>query len=173
MDSSPDNYPGPGSYYPSLERSRSPSWSMSKASRDQSRQRSRSPGPGTYSIKQEFSKNAAVFGSSSRLPLINIQGNPGPGQYDLRKPPSIPAYTMRARLPLKGPEVSPGPGQYNPVLSPLNGKFYTFNTETGPKWSFGNEVREKPLKNSNPGPGAYEIFSSIANVPGYVRHRMI
>ena len=50
----------------------------------------------------------------------------------------------------------PGPGFYN-----------TARTLGGPKWGFGSSSRNKSKKNNMPGPGAYEIYSSLANLPAY------
>lgn len=38
----------------------------------------------------------------------------------------------------------------------------------GPKYSFGNDRRDKGLKEGTPGPGQYEIKSSVAEVPPYL-----
>lgn len=38
----------------------------------------------------------------------------------------------------------------------------------GPKYSFGNDKRSRELKAGNPGPGQYEIKSSVAEVPSYL-----
>jgi len=51
----------------------------------------------------------------------------------------------------------PAPGTYDPK-----------NMYNIPRWKFGAEIRGKIKKNEVPGPGQYDMKSTIANVPAYL-----
>ena len=154
------------------------------------------PGPGSYTPKSEFGKTAPVFGSSVRPPLCNIVFTPGPGQYEWPKTKDGPAFSMRPRTANIRGDAYPGPGHYNPGVStsevkwsigkeqkgldyglsksvsmPGPGFYKTTSTLAGPKWGFGSSTRNKNDKYITPGPGAYNLYSSISNLPSYVLQR--
>jgi Sperm-tail PG-rich repeat len=188
-----DNFPGPGSYNPSA-RPKSPSWSMGKTARlDFGSLVKGVPGPGTYSPKSEFRKSGPVFGTSSRPPLSSVKDTPGPGEYGNKYPKDSPAYTMRPKTGVKKTNNVPGPGHYDPKIDQGDPKwtvgkdkkgldynlsksasmpgpgFYKLRKDPeGPKWKFGTSSRSKELKSSVPGPGQYDFYSSISNLPAYV-----
>lgn len=193
-ESAKDSYPGPGSYRVNYEIDKPPSWSIGKSSRTEfGTNRNNSPGPGSYNIKQELSKNASIFGTSARTSIFNAQATPGPGSYNTQRIQNAPAYSIRPRTCTVRADVSPGPGQYNPRISYSEAKwtigkeakgifsslyksssslgpgYYNLRLDSGPKWTFGTAVRGKHEKNGNPGPGSYNLYSSLSNLPSYAR----
>ena len=190
-----DNYPGPGAYNPNDKRPKSPAWSMGRTPRgDFTAGKLGVPGPGAYSPKSGLGNAAPHFGSAKRPPLNDVNDTPGPGAYyaEARVVKDSPSYSMRPRTAKSRQSGGPGPGQYNPSASctqfkwtmgkeekgfdltnkngasvPGPGLYNTVKGLGGPKWSFGTEQRSHDHKSSNPGPGAYNIFSSISNLPRY------
>lgn len=104
-----------------------------------------------------------------------------------------PRFTFRQKLKVREGDRVPGPGNYNPNALvgkekspawgvskgeksaegkdkslPGPGSYLTKGTFTGPKWGFGSEKRGKSAEIKNPGPGTYEIRSSIGAAPSYV-----
>ena len=92
------------------------------------------------------------------LPVIFTQG---PGAYELRNSyeslNKLPAHKIgnSERGPLsesfKLATSIPGPGQYDSQQVP----------KPGPRWRFGSEERGKKNPKEVPGPGAYEIPSTL------------
>ena len=192
QDKDGDNVPGPGSYNLTA-RPKSPSWSMGKSPRvNYSGEAQAIPGPGTYSPKGGIKGNGTVFGTSNRPPLSYVNNNPGPGEYGMIKAGSTPAFTMRPRTGVKKHNNVPGPGHYDPkdnqgdpkwtvgkdkkgldydlkksASMPGPGFYNTSKNLGGPKWGFGTSSRNKEQKNYVPGPGTYDFYSSLSNLPCY------
>lgn len=191
-DGNKDTNPGPGSYNPTSKRQKSPSWTIGSGQRgDFTSGKHQVPGPGTYQIKAELGKTAPLFGSSKRPPLSDINDTPGPGEYFIHKGKDAPAYTMRPKTATNKKEFGPGPGHYNPSASctqfkwtigkekkemdfgnysnkvPGPGVYNTMKGLGGPKWTFGTQPRTVKNKVDNPGPGSYNLYSSISNLPRY------
>ena len=57
----------------------------------------------------------------------------------------------------KGDKQEPGPGYYN-----IRGK------PSGPEWKFGTDQKGKAQEGGLPGPGQYEVKSTILDVPKYL-----
>lgn len=188
------NYPGPGSYS-TIDRNISPAYSISKAGRHGLSTTSQTtPGPGSYSPIRGSYKPSYIFGHAERPPLIRNVGTPGPGQYSTGRFSNSPAYSIRPKTAVNKTDNFPGPGHYDThanvgdirwsmgtqkrtgiydlhksasVIGP--GHYYKGKVSDGPKWSFARSERSAQKNNNSPGPGAYEIFSSISNLPSYVR----
>jgi hypothetical protein len=190
-----DSTPGPGAYNPGMVRPKSPNWSLGKSPRSDFTSHSKqAPGPGAYNVRGDLGKTAPLFGTSNRPPLSDVQATPGPGAYNGSGKFSSPSYSMRPRTASKKGDLMPGPGQYNPSASTGNIK-WTIGREAkslnlsqeklkfipgpgqynphkglgGPQWGFGSAPRSKDRKDPNPGPGAYQSFTSIGNLPSYAR----
>ncbi|OMJ86607.1 hypothetical protein SteCoe_11821 [Stentor coeruleus] len=186
------NYPGPGSYS-TIDRNMSPAYSISKAGRQGFSISSKAtPGPGSYSPIRGSYKPSYIFGHAERPPLIRNINTPGPGQYSANRFSNSPAYSIRPKTAVNKFDNFPGPGHYDAhasigdikwsignqkrtgiydsyksasVIGP--GHYYKGKESDGPKWSFTKSVRNDKKNNNAPGPGAYEIFSSISNLPSY------
>lgn len=196
-DTSIAEVPGPGTYNPGSDRNKSPAWSMGKTGRiDFTNNKKDVPGPGTYSPKNELGKNTPVFGSSTREGFYSTDRSPGPGHYDVKVTKESPSYSIRPRTATTRKKDTPGPGQYNPSVSYYEYKWsigkeqkglnYSLSKSAsvpgpgyydvskglgGPKWGFGTSTRDKNKKDPNPGPGAYNLFSTISNLPNYALSR--
>lgn len=142
-------------------------------------------------------KVRCVFGKSSRFILKNSNTNVGPGSYNLPSTKSNIAYSMRPKTGLKDPRNgNPGPGHYNPnvnLVNPKNpGSIFgkdkrdrenanvramknigpgSYNPELrnkGPIYSFGKSKRSGLNgKQTNPGPGHYNLKSFLEMYPAY------
>lgn len=122
--------------------------------------------------------------------------NPGPGGYEFRSfIVEGPRYTFRPRLKNKEAYEVPGPGKYDPNHStvlekapiwghraadrnhdfspvrnnPGPGTYNKSSTLEGPRWGFGSSKRGKTNPALAPGPGTYEIKSSIGAAPSYIQ----
>lgn len=196
-DGSKEAVPGPGAYNPGMVRPKSPNWTLGKSPRGDFTNSSRqAPGPGAYNVRGELGKTAPLFGTSNRPPLSDVTATPGPGTYNGGAQFSSPSFTMRPRTGSKKNEAVPGPGQYNPNGSVSSGNIrWTIGKEAkslnlsqeklrhqpgpgqynpnkglgGPHWGFGSASRSKDFKTFTPGPGAYQSYSSIGNLPGYAK----
>ena len=94
------------------------------------------------------------IGSAKRLPLAYLNANPGPGTYKsvtkIGEGPKYPLSSMHS--PSKG-DLVPGPGQYDPKVEPIKKK--------APKFPIGTEPKSRYSKQLSPGPGNYNIQSSL------------
>ena len=188
--------PGPGAYNPPLARPKSPNWKIGTSARSEFKQsKDSTPGPGSYSPLLQSHKSAAIFNRASRESFIPANKNPGPGDYNKETSSSSgPAYTMRPKTSEKTLETVPGPGNYEVTGSidrtgwtigkdsrttfvgnkknkvPGPGQYEPEPDQRGPKWVFGTAPKEsKRFKKVAPGPGSYNISSSFANLPSYVK----
>lgn len=127
------------------------------------------PGPGSYQSKTTIGEGPKI-GLSPRYvgkkPTLLI---PGPGAYEPQvnviseKMPSPGiGYGTRGGMPNKTLAIVPGPGAY----TTLDEK------REGPKYGFGTSQRVSHKVVVNPGPGNYEIASTVAAVPGYEKSKM-
>lgn len=188
--------PGPGSYDPPLARPKSPNWKIGTSARSEFKQsKDTTPGPGSYSPLLNSHKSAAIFNRATRESFIPNNKNPGPSDY--KKETSClsgPAYTMRPKTSEKILATVPGPGKYE-VIGSTNNAGWTIGKDSrttlsetnknkvpgpgqyepepdhrGPKWVFGTAPKgSKKSEKTAPGPGSYNISSSFANLPSYVK----
>ena len=72
----------------------------------------------------------------------------------------VPAYSFgrkkKCEIEKTDPLFNPGPGTYAPRRS-----------KGGPTWRIGSAVRDNQIKNSNPGPGQYNVPDRFPNGPKY------
>lgn len=180
--------PGPGAYTSKpVNLDKDPSYSISKSERPALVKTDIKVGPGDYNTKSSLNNRNVVFGLAPRdtVPINNKY--PGPGNYEA---PSIlsegPKYTMSPRTSIEGSLNPVGPGQYeikdtdkptaykfgskernsgleNKNSVPGPGAYNTLLEENAKASKFGLDKREKLDRKNTPGPGAYEIPSSIEN----------
>lgn len=156
--------PGPGTYTVQSP-VKGTAWSMGRAVRNSFDGKLSTPGPGSYAAPSSLSKNAAVFLSASRKSISQQNFVPGPGQYSVSFSQASPAYSIGSRPGTQKKDSVPGPGQYNP---PQASAFYS-PSKIGNGWTFTRDPRSKELKGFGPGPGQYQLSSTIGNLPAYAR----
>ena len=185
--------PGPGTYNPS-GRDKSPAFSVGRGQRSELATSGVGPGPGQYATRESLSRQGVRFGTGERDGDNRKTTVPGPGNYAVKT--SIgegPSYSLRGKVKADALPDNPGPGAYshNPaavqerspqvsfsregkgdtrnhsVDSTGPGMYYSPKQAAGVKWSFGQEKKGTVVKAEGPGPGAYELKSTIADLPGY------
>lgn len=197
LGSDDNNVPGPGSYNAKLPKE-SPSFSVGKDKRTTLMADRKNPGPGTYSPIQSQNKSPGkTIGSGPRPPINAINGYPGPGAYESYSfTTSGPKYSVIGRKG-EGTETGalPGPGHYEPDFLAVKGERTHAVIGTGqriiglrpgilnvpgpgtyesrgqgesPKWSFKRASKTQNNYEGDPGPGHYEITSTIPDVPKYL-----
>ena len=193
---------GPGAYNAKLPTT-SPSFSVGRGKRPDIIGVSQKPGPGAYAPKdQTAGVHSKSFGTGLRPPMSKVNQFPGPGAYEFNSfTEQGPKYSLVGRkADPKNPTVPPGPGQYDPDISsvkpqgvhavigtgqrtnesrrglkgvPGPGAYDPLVRSDQPKWSFKKDPKEKINFADEPGPGQYEIPSSVPDVPKYllIKHK--
>jgi hypothetical protein len=158
--------PGPGNYETRKNLGdNAPKISFGKEMRGD-RGRPMTPGPGQYDIKKLIGNDGPKIHISSVRPdtATTQKWVPGPGQYDanLSNRPKTPSYKIGTsqRDGFKTTGV-PGPGQYE-----LNSSTSLSVRPKSPHWKMGTSERG-PLSTCErtPGPGNYNISSSVGKAP--------
>ena len=153
-----DAVPGPGSYQPSLSWfNSSPSFKVGSSLRQDLAGSTTSPGPGAYSPSRQGT--GPQYSIKGRNPHANAEAQPGPGSYNAsdrftkQRPQSAKmGNASRADLPTDTVRSNfPGPGSYMQDFAGL-----------GPAWRFGNESRSKAQLDGHPGPGSYQLQSTLS-----------
>ena len=191
--------PGPGAYSPSRGQD-GPQYSLSQAARKGPQKPTNTPGPGQYDLQSQAAPTAK-FGSETRAVFNPKEGAPGPGAYTLPSDsgpqytmqgrghasavPEAPGpghYNQQVASTVGDPSISynfgseirskasivggkrikegVGPGMYHKDLPPCP-----------PYWSFGHQMRGKGLQTGPPGPGQYDVPTTIAVVANYAMPR--
>ncbi|CAG9314055.1 unnamed protein product [Blepharisma stoltei] len=183
--------PGPGAYDIKVG-AESPQYSVGKSNRGVNSNTLKKfiPGPGAYNPAYTEPSFASVFGSSKRKALSTTLNNPGPGAYSLSNQPDGPVYTIKGKYQSKKSDFLPGPGQYNPQKRdkspsysvsranrshashsknevPGPGTYNSSNTDRVPGWGFGSDRWKKRSFLASPGPGYYDIRTTIGQLPSY------
>jgi len=187
--------PGPGAYEPSLStKNKGPSYRIGSASRD-TKDRAFAPGPGNYEPRSIQGNQNIKIGTSQRAPLSANKNTPGPGTYEYSlKVGEGPKYIMNPRREdnNQGTRYVPGPGAYTPAvelvkekspgvrmgssnrsdlhgprLNPGPGQYDVRGNLAGPKWGFGSDQRGRDYKSTVPGPGSYNLPTTVGDVPKY------
>jgi hypothetical protein len=191
------NFPGPGAYFVKDKR-QGPAFSVGRGKRTEIAALRNTPGPGNYEQRTSALGNKSKsFGTGIRPGIAKANGFPGPGAYNSRSfIEEGPKYSLVARKnEVKSVELLPGPGQYNPEIgagraepthavigtgqrtnenrrgirvSPGPGAYEFESRRNGPKWSFKKDAKEKASYEDEPGPGQYEIPTTIPDVPKYL-----
>ena len=142
--------PGPGHYELDLKE-KGVEWKFSTEKREKPQNETK-PGPADYNPREVSpSRIAPVFGTSERTPLYKSEETPAPGTYDLKGMPEGLKYTIQARPREIQTDPTPAPNTYNQEKNDFTRKDHS------PSYRFGNEPREKVLKNNNPSPGDYDV----------------
>ena len=177
--------PGPGSYNVKNDPFSVPKWTIPKAKKDESFVNDL-PSPADYSPKSNLLHipNYSI-GTSLRINLFKGTLIPGPGTYEVSKNSEGPKYTMASKHKRTVSEIVPGPGQYNfeikkrtpsaifgtskkksPEKSekeeiPGPGSYKTAQELKGPEYSFSRQKKTFVQISEIPGPGHYEIPSTV------------
>jgi hypothetical protein len=187
--------PGPGSYS-FISSANSPKFTTSKSQKKSIEFSLKTPGPGTYYPNQPISNANNLYQSfrftkSKKTFLIGRNTGPGPGDYEISPIKDMRCYSFRPKLSLREKDPVPGPGKYEPSFEltketspkwamrgkddlsssfkiPGPGTYGVSDISLGPKWAFSRSSRRISSKNTSPGPGAYEIKSTIGDAPSYV-----
>ena len=89
---------------------------------------------------------------------------PGPGKYDPNH------STVIEKAPVWGPRAADRSQDTSPMRNnPGPGTYNKSSTLEGPRWGFGSSKRGKMNLALGPGPGSYEIKSSIGAAPSYIQ----
>ncbi|CAG9336024.1 unnamed protein product [Blepharisma stoltei] len=179
----PSDSPGPGAYSPK-DFSDSPGWSLGKSTKEPEYYRSFTPSPGQYEIKNFDSLPKYSLGKSSRN---GLQSNitPGPGHYSPEKNIDKKKISIGKKWTYDFRSESPGPGKYSPNHVFLEKTTAAvFGTDKKLRWdkdeslpspfeydislnsskggfSIPKAPKEPNLNNFSPGPGHYNISSTL------------
>jgi hypothetical protein len=155
--------PGPGQYHPaSTEKDkfrRSSSWAIGTSQRDTGSGWFHPPGPGAYTPKGDGKTPPKwVFGSEKKLHELSKPQVPAPGEYEVR--PGLiskPVSMTFKNFPRERHVPTPGPNDYK-IKAGAAGLSHMGST---PKMVFGSSSRSELLLSRTPGPGAYELPTSL------------
>jgi len=125
------------------------------------------PGPGAYAAKS-FIGEGPKIGMKFRTLLKDNTGSlsPGPGAYEpnisvvIEKAPSVGLGQGKRSGVVKDGSTIPGPGHY-PVKE----------VKEGPSFGFGTSKRSEEKLNNVPGPGKYEIPSTVGELAPHERSK--
>ena len=188
--------PGPADYNPAKNQD-GPQYSLSQASRKSPHRQTSTPGPGQYDLLSQGSPTVK-FGSETRSVFPGKSGAPGPGTYTIPNPtgpkytmqgkgPS--AVVIDAPGPGHYNQHSAGVVCCSPTgfnfgsevrsqASVVGGKrikegvgpgmYYKELPPAPPYYSFGHQRRGKGIQTGPPGPGQYDIPTTIAVLAPYV-----
>ena len=129
----------------------------------------KTPGPGTY-VPRTYIGEGPKIGIKSRVgdSTFGVSKVPGPGTYQpnfssvLYKPPNVGlGHERRDNIINRSDNIKfPGPGAY-PLL----------NKSEGPKFGFGREKRSAERYSDVPGPGRYDIATTIGDLPPHEKSK--
>jgi len=120
------------------------------------------PGPGAYSTRPKIGE-APKYAMRPKTALPVRENVPGPGQYtpipnNIRKrPPSAVIGRQQRSADLTAVKGMPGPGAYVSECK---------SSRNAPAYSFGS-ARKISKTELVPGPGAYRVPCTFANLPKY------
>jgi hypothetical protein len=125
------------------------------------------PGPGAYAAKS-FIGEGPKIGMKSRNSLKNNASSlsPGPGSYEpnvsvvIEKAPSVGLGQGKRSGALGNTSTIPGPGHY-----------LVKEVKEGPSFGFGTSKRSEAILNKVPGPGKYELPSTVGELPPHERSK--
>jgi hypothetical protein len=153
--------PGPGTYFLPSRLVEGPKYSA--APRREETARSEGPGPSAYSLGTSVG-TGLQWSMRQRHNQNNAADDPGPGAYQAVTMENVKEQTPGWRFGTSNREPSgsfnpPGPGTYEPS-DPRN---------LQAKCKFGTSHRPSQVntKQSNPGPGSYEVASEFGQGPKY------
>eukprot|EP00826_Nyctotherus_ovalis_P060238 TRINITY_DN8431_c0_g2_i4.p2 TRINITY_DN8431_c0_g2~~TRINITY_DN8431_c0_g2_i4.p2 ORF type:complete len:147 (+),score=13.19 TRINITY_DN8431_c0_g2_i4:620-1060(+) len=135
---------------------------------NQSLEALKTPGPGTYAPRSFVGEGPKIAIKARNNAGFSPSNVPGPGTYQpslaavAQKTPSISLGRERRDnlINRSGNAKVPGPGAY-PV----------HNRVGGPKFGFGSGTRGKERLNEGPGPGTYNIGTTIGDLPPHEKSK--
>jgi hypothetical protein len=164
----PVDTPGPGEYEAVISKN-TVGKSFGKGERQNIFADSFTPGPGAYDPKQAKIGEGQKVAIQDRNIKHHINENPGPAYYH-PKPEQVlinhsslkfsrsPRWEKSGLPSFMGRNNNPGPGAYE-------------NPETSKKpsgWTFTKDLKHKTIEDDEPGPGHYNIPSTIPDVAKYL-----
>ena len=142
-----------------------PGYSIGRGVREPISNKFETPGPNVYNVLDDGKKQYKFhMGMRTNYKANRGQETPGPGEYLADLYEQIGATHLigtgqRSDLGVGKAYLAPGPGQYN-----IRGKI------EGPEVKFGNEIKNTKIKKTyEPGPGSYDLPSTVGNIPRYLR----
>ena len=161
--------PGPGSYNAQIY-TKVPIYKIGKAKRNLYPKVEDTPGPGAYTTNSYLNKSASSFGKATRTQKPKENASVGPGSYFYTEKSKGPSYSIYKRYRNQQRADTPGPGAY--YFKSWGGELKStsmvkLSQKISPQWSFAKGGRIQPKDEPTPGPGSYNIPSSIADVPSY------
>ncbi|CAK9115275.1 unnamed protein product [Durusdinium trenchii] len=156
----PSKQPGPGEY-PQVKAEKdkwkkTPSWSIGASTRG-GKDWAPMPGPGAYTPSNpDFVSPKWGFTNDNRLKPNKRSTTPGPGQYELKSTLQGRDVSICSKPESKGlTGTLPGPGAFTPSWTT------TSNYGSAPSIGFGASNRAKMVVSKTPGPGQYEIPTTL------------
>ena len=188
-----DWVPGPGAFETGQKES-GPRYSIGKGKRSKLNFEESSPGPGQYSPEPKSSIGKSFEKSERKIAAFNKV--PGPGSYELKSfLKEGPQYSLIGRKEVTDVNLgAPGPGKYEPDfflpkaksfhatigrggkgierskgVTPGPGAYSLESKSPVPSYSFHKSPKSPDQLYDEPGPGHYEIPSTIPDIPKYVK----
>ena len=152
--------PGPGSYESRAGKFASLQYSVGKSKRPGVD--SKTPGPGRYETKSLNHSLSAKFGSEVKKTLEFGNEVPPPSAYSPKNPKKAPYYSFSKKLEVKPGNRNPGPGKYS-----IDKPEKVIQGKLSKSMRFIKTHSDKEIS-SIPGPGSYEIKSSLNSAKVYV-----
>lgn len=155
----PSKQPGPGQY-PQVKAdtdkfARSASYSIG-GSTGSAKAWGAMPGPGAYSpTMAAFVSPKYPFSTDSRLKSLKRSTTPGPGAYDSKSTLEGKDTSICSKPERRLTGQSPGPGAYNASYKSCS------NFESSCAFGFGASDRQKMSSSKTPGPGKYDIPTTL------------
>ncbi|CAJ1354488.1 unnamed protein product [Effrenium voratum] len=152
--------PGPGEY-PLVKSEKdkfgkTPSWSIGAAGRSDGKAWAAMPGPGAYTpADPSLVSPKWGFTNDNRLKPNKRSTTPGPGQYELKTTLQGKDVSICSKPEGKSLTALPGPGAFTPSYAS------TSNYGSAPAVGFGAANRGKMVSSKTPGPGQYEIPTTL------------
>ena len=120
------------------------------------------PGPGQYTVHESLFRDPKAASLKGRPQTTKEDYRPGPGHYQSRSLHTSPAFSIGIKTKLKEltSRDNPGPGVYEPNYKPVK--------QSAPGVTFGSPSKSIVGDSSMPGPGQYEIKTTVgAEGPAY------
>ena len=152
--------PGPGSYDSQTGKFASLQYSLGKSKRPGVD--SKTPGPGRYEPKSLNHSLSAKFGIEVKKTLEFGNDVPPPSAYSPKNLKKAPFYSFSKKLEVKPGNRNPGPGKYS-----IDKPEKVIQGKLSKSMRFIKTFTDKEIS-SIPGPGSYEIKSSLTNAKVYV-----
>lgn len=150
--------PGPGAYEPASEfGNKTHGFGFGRGGRAHINRGKDMPGPGQYKVSDDYFRDPKAASIKGRPKTSKTDERPGPGHYQSKSMHTSPAYSMglKGKAQKLGTELNPAPGSYNPEFDKI--KYST------PGVNFGSPEKAKKGGDMMPGPGQYELKTTVGN----------